>query len=372
MPMVIGFDAKRLFNNFTGLGNYSRTLVKNLQKYFPDNEYHLFTPGFQINSETEYFLDNSKFKVHSYEKPFKALWRSKGIISALKKNKIQIYHGLSNELPFGLSKTGIKSVISIHDLIFKIYPDQYTFIDRNIYDFKFRYGCKSADKIVAISNSTKNDIIKYYNISNLKIQLIYQSCDTSFSLAIDNIEVKNVKNKYQLPDRYFVSVGSIIPRKNLLTIVKAFNQINADNLGMVVVGSGGKYKSMVLDYLKKNDLEDRVTFLKSIPNHELRKIYNGAIFSIYLSLYEGFGIPVLESLKCNTPVITSNASSMAEFVHPYCFHSDPLDINGLANQIKKLINIEMPEIVDRKLLNCFSEKYSSQKLVQLYQNLIRS
>ena len=132
--MKLAFDAKRLFNNHTGLGNYSRSLVRNLQDLFPTIDYHLFTPEKKQSSSTAYFFEAQKFHVHESKARIKAYWRSFSIVKDLQKAGINIYHGLSNELPHNINNSGIKSVVTIHDLIFKIYPETYSIGERLIYD----------------------------------------------------------------------------------------------------------------------------------------------------------------------------------------------------------------------------------------------
>ncbi|MBC7886238.1 MAG: glycosyltransferase, partial [Saprospiraceae bacterium] len=168
--LIIAFDAKRLFNNFTGLGNYSRTLVKNLQTYFPEHEYHLFTPAISKNEETTYFLDKDKFVIHtaSFNHP---LWRSVGIAEEINKLNPDIFHGLSHEIPFGVSKN-VTKVVTFHDLIYEKYPEQFGLWDRWMFKLKYRSSAQRADAIVAISDSTKHDLSSLYNIKEQKISVI--------------------------------------------------------------------------------------------------------------------------------------------------------------------------------------------------------
>ena len=142
----LGFDAKRLFNNFTGLGNYSRTLVRNLATYYPHNTYFLYTPKVTKNEETQFFINSPLFNLQLPSGRMGAYWRSYGVRKDLQKHKVQLYHGLSHEIPFGLEKLGIPGVVTIHDLVFKHHPEYYPWTDRLIYDQKFRYACRHADR----------------------------------------------------------------------------------------------------------------------------------------------------------------------------------------------------------------------------------
>jgi hypothetical protein len=154
--MNIAFDAKRAFSNSTGLGNYSRTLISSLSEFFPEHEYFLCTPKlskrFNVDTLNHVYAVTPQ---HFPSSAFTAAWRSSWVKKDLQQLKIDLYHGLSNEIPIGIEKTGIKSVVTIHDLIFERFPDQYNRIDVQIYRKKYRYACKHADKIIAISEQTK-------------------------------------------------------------------------------------------------------------------------------------------------------------------------------------------------------------------------
>ena len=336
----LGFDAKRLFNNYTGLGNYSRTLVANLAHHFPDNEYLLYSPSVRENKETLAFLQGSPFQVHQSKQKPSALWRSFSIKKDLLAHQVQLYHGLSHEIPFGLQRTGIKSIVTIHDLIFKHYPRQYSLPDRMIYDYKFRYACQHADKIIAISASTKADIIKFYNIDAEKIEVIYQTCDDRFQQEWEQGALEELRRRLQLPSEFMLSVGSIIERKNLLGVVQAYEQLPSDlRLPLVVVGKGMAYKKKVQEYLSQKKQGHLVKFVDSSAE-DLPGIYQLAALFIYPSFYEGFGIPVLESIFSKTPVITSNVSSLPEAGGPHSCQVDPNDPEQIAQGIQDILTNE--------------------------------
>lgn len=339
----IGYDAKRLFNNFTGLGNYSRTLLRNLANYYPENAYFLYTPKVKKNEETHFFLNSALFSVEIPENTISAYWRTWGIKSSLKKHKIQLFHGLSHEIPRGVQQMGIKSIVTIHDLIFKKYPDQYKWIDRQIYDSKFRYACEHADKIVAISESTKQDIIDYYQTPPEKIEVVYQSCHERFMQEKDAKVIESVLKKYELPSTFLLYVGSLIERKNLLGILQAMTQVPRNfQIPLVVVGQGGQYKSKVLQFIQKHSLEKLCYFIQ--PDFEdLPALYQRASIFIYPSFYEGFGIPILEALFSRTPVITSTISSLPEAAGPDACLIDPAQPEQIAEGITSILDDEQKQ-----------------------------
>lgn len=345
--MNIGFDAKRAYHNGTGLGHYSRTLLQSLSEYYPEHQYYLFNPK-QANS-----FEISGNNLHEVlpqgliSKTFSSVWRSSWVKKDLQRLKIDLYHGLSHEIPMGIQDTGIISVVTIHDLIHERYPEQYNAIDVKIYNKKFRNACANADKVIAISEQTKKDIIEFYKTPEEKITVCYQSCNPSFSKELSKEEKQRVKKLYGLPNEYFLSVGSIIERKNLLNICKAVSLLrNELNIPLVVIGDGEKYKQQVKDFIRQNGLEDRIIFLSENPSAKSSKsfqsavdfpaIYQSAIAMIYPSFFEGFGIPVLEALWSKVPVITSNVSCLPEAGGDGAYYVNPVSAEEIAAGMKNI------------------------------------
>ncbi len=375
--MVIAFDAKRIFNNFTGLGNYSRTLVKNLSELYPDNQYHLYTPKINNKEEPAWFLNNRQFTIHTPKQRLKGLWRTFFISGELKNDKPDIYHGLSHELPVGIKTAGVKSVVTIHDLIFRQYPETYPFFDRMVYNAKFRYACQQADKVVAISKSTKTDIVHFYNIDPSRIEVIYQSCNPIyFSLQTeDNLAI--VKRKYALPDDYILYVGSIEERKNLKSVLHGLAGLPVDlKLPLVVVGKGKSYKQECLQLAEKLGISGQIYWFTNLQsNSDLQAFYQAARVMVYPSLFEGFGLPVAEALLSNTPVITSGISSLPEAGGPATLYVDPKNVEEIKNSIiKVLTDSEMVRKMKaegrRYAINNFSPEVVTRQMMDVYSNLV--
>lgn len=345
--MNIGFDAKRAFHNSTGLGHYSRTLIRLLAEYYPGHHYYLFNP----KKSSRYNLQD--INLHEIlpagfpDRLFTSAWRSSWIKKDLLRTKIDVYHGLSHEIPISIKKTGIKSVVTIHDLIPERYPEQYNPIDVKIYRKKFLYACRQADKIIAISDQTRQDIIDFYKIPGEKIEICYQSCSPVFSCMAGEEDKKRIAEKYNLPAQFFLSVGSVVERKNLLNVCKAFFLLRNDiDIPLVVIGDGGKYKQQVKDFILQHDLEKKVIFLSEhnkvkadiefLSTPDLAVIYQSAIALLYPSFFEGFGIPVLEALWSRLPVITSNVSCLPETGGPGAYYVDPNSASEIAEGMKKI------------------------------------
>jgi len=358
--MNIGFDAKRAFHNGTGLGHYSRTLIRSLSEYYPEHQYYLFNPNPSADFELKGNNLHEVLPTGFLNRSFSSAWRSSWVKKDMKRLGIDIYHGLSHEIPLGIRKTGIRSVVTIHDLIHERFPEQYSALDVKIYSRKFRYACEHADKVIAISEQTKRDIIAFYKTPEEKITVCYQSCNPAFGMAVSQEEKARVRNEFSLPDQFFLYVGSIAERKNLLNILKAlFLLRNELDIPLVVIGDGFKYKQQVKDFVMQNDLKDKVIFLSENEKARSSKafrsatvfpaIYQSAIAMIYPSFFEGFGIPVLEALWSRLPVITSNVSCLPEAGGDGACYVNPASTEEIAGAMKKIY-------YDKEFANTLSEK----------------
>lgn len=370
--MKIGFDGKRITQNFTGLGNYSRFILQILSEYYPNNKYSIFTPNSPKNDLT--FQKSTCISFHfPKNKYFKNIWRSLGIVKDLKAEKIDVYHGLSNEIPFGIKKAGIASVVTIHDLIFYRFPQYYPIIDRKIYEIKVRHACKHADKIIAISEQTKRDLIHYLGVEESKIEVIYQNCDKQFAEKVNTEEKDRIKKKYELPNDYLLNVGTIESRKNALLIVKALKELNSD-IHLVIIGKKTPYTEIIEDFVLANDLQDRVYFLKNVSFKDFPGIYQQAKIFIYPSKFEGFGIPIVEALSSGVPVIAAKGSCLEEAGGKDSIYIDPDNHLELAQQIKMVLtdNEQREKMIEcgYKHIQQFSNQIIAEKLIKLYQKLI--
>ncbi|MFI5159307.1 MAG: glycosyltransferase family 4 protein [Sphingobacteriales bacterium] len=371
--MKIGYDAKRAFLNNTGLGNYSRWLVKALAQYHPENTYYLYTPKVKPNPRLNFLQQFSNIKtVIPVGKLIKSWWRSKGIVKDLQRDGINIYHGLSHELPIGIGESGIKSVVTVHDLIFIRFPEQFGRISRTIYRLKVAKACAVADKIIAISKKTKEDLLELLNVDAAKIKVIYQGCDPIFKVEQSAEKKKTVAKKYNLPVDFILSVGTIEERKNLLLLVKALQKVE-NNIPLVVVGKPTKYLKLVKEYLSVNNLNNKVIFLHSVEFTDLPAIYQLAKVFVYPSRYEGFGIPVLEAITSGTPVIAAKGSCLEEAGGDGSVYVDPDDPGDLADKLNAVMSNEHLRekmiIKGKEYSLNFEDAKLADQLIQLYKSL---
>lgn len=300
MGIRIGYDAKRYFDNPTGLGNYSRTLINYLGQYHAENQYVLFVhKKYNARGFNRYRVVEGK--------GHPAIWRTWGIKNDIATSGIQIFHGLSGELP-PRAGHNIRYVLTVHDIIFRLFPQWYGRLDRITYYEKLRRALDRADAVVAISNQTANDLETYCDVDTRKLSVIYQSwANTYNNLSVEEIHVP------LLPEDYLLFVGSFYERKNLKNLIWAMSDMRCRDIPLVVVGNGKpRYRKMIYELIAELNLEQQILILEDVYDELLKQIYLRAKAIIYPSLYEGFGLPVVEAWKCGKPVITSNNSSLKE------------------------------------------------------------
>ncbi|TCD11161.1 glycosyltransferase family 1 protein [Pedobacter frigidisoli] len=371
-PLIIGFDGKRAANNLTGLGNYSRSLIEHLADQFPENEYFVYASKVKSAKQIDTFFKKSNIE---FKLPQNGnfLWRSLNILKDLASDEVKIYHGLSHEIPFAIQHSRIKSVVTIHDLIFLRFPRYYKFIDRKIYDWKCKSACKRADKIIAISEKTKADIVEFYGTDPDKIEVIYQSCDDSFKTPFPQTTLSRIRATYKLPDHYILNVGTIEERKNLKLLVQALKGV-AEEYKLVVIGKQASYFKTVEKEIEKLGLRSRIVFLQNIPFADLPGIYQMAKVFAYPSFYEGFGIPIIEALFSQIPVIAATGSCLEEAGGPKSLYVNPTDVDGLTAALNKILNNpSLQKEMKEKGLE-FVQKFNSplvtQQLMNCYRNIL--
>lgn len=367
--MKIGFDAKRAFYNRSGLGNYSRNTIQSLSKFYPDIDFNLFTPSLKnaIDFKTN---PNVKISIPGVcGRMFKSYWRSFSMTGQLIKEKIDLYHGLSAELPGKINKSGINSVVTIHDLIFIRFPELYKPFDRNIYKKKTTHACNVSDKVIAISRQTKDDIVNFLKIPEEKIEVIYQNCNPAFYDIASEAHKENIRKKYALPANYILYVGTIERRKNLLNVIKGIQQAKTEH-PLVAVGRQTDYMQEINKFIDENGMKKQVLFYNFVENSDLPVFYQMADLFVYPSIFEGFGIPIIESLHSGTPVITSKGGCFSEAGGTDTIYVDPEKTEEIGEAIKKVLSdnkLREKLAVNGKIYaERFAEKTVAENLMKFY------
>ena len=371
--MNIGFDAKRAFLNNSGLGNYSRNLILGMMELFLEHQYVLFTTEQKINFLQQYH-PNVLIKQPSkiIDRIFPSYWRSNLITKEKDFRFLDVYHGLSAELPMNIHKFKGKKVVTIHDLIFELYPEYYSKIDRFIYRKKTKYACENADVIIAASNQTKSDLIQIYQVDEGKIHTVYQMYEEPAQNR-NGIILNKKKENNQMGDKpYIVYISSFNPRKNHIRLLKAFKEAQLESeFQLVFIGQENSYVDKIKKEISALYLEQKVRLHLDLSDLQVSEVLKNSLAMVYLSEYEGFGIPILEGYAAGKSILASNTSSMKEIGQDACILVNPLDIDEIANGLKQLVvdstEHEIRKLEGRKKMNeLFSKKVFVKNTFQYY------
>lgn len=374
---IIGYDAKRIVRNGTGLGNYGRTLVNDLAA-LDEFELRLYAPDNGMTQLRSQIVGRPNvtfcYPRHVHTSLGKAIWRSGGMVRELLKDGVHIYHGLSGELPKGIADSGIRSIVTIHDLIFLRHPEYYNKVDVKLYTRKFRQTLQEADRIVAISECTRNDISELGGIDKSRIDVVYQSCSPRFEDNPEPAKLWQVREKYVLPDRYVLNVGSVEERKNVLLAVEALQYL-PDDVSLVVVGRQTPYSDKVHEYILEHRLHSRVQMLHNVPDDDLPALYRMADCFVYPSRYEGFGIPIIEAISQRLPVVACTGSCLEEAGGPDNLYVGPDDAQAMAHALSQMLygapGREQRIERSRQYIKRFEGNDAARRIADIYQQLLK-
>lgn len=341
--MRIGFDAKRFFQNASGLGNYSRKLIADLHQFRPEFDLQLFIQK-KIEGSSElivYPSGNSKF------------WRVWGMGKSMSQCNIDVFHGLSNELPLDVPQN-IRKVVTIHDVIFRQFPQYYPLIDRNIYHLKTKFALSKADKVIATSDATALEIQKYYKVKDHQLEVVYQAVDADYY---------GHKAHFLNGEKYFIYTSSFTKRKNHLTLIQAFNLSQKQhNWNLKLVGLDGEMTELIQNQINQLGLNNRVEVILNASQEKLYELMQNASAFVYPSLFEGFGIPLAEAAAVGLPMAVSRNAIFTELAEESALYFHPNDERELASQLISLTmdDVRIQQLSQRdKLL----EKIDSQRIV---------
>ncbi|MBL7812485.1 MAG: glycosyltransferase family 4 protein [Bacteroidetes bacterium] len=357
--MRIGFDAKRFFHNSTGLGNYSRSMVYALARHFQQDEFWLLNAK-PVSFDPEF--PNLHLYVPNRPTP---LWRSLGIARDIQALQIPVFHGLSNEIPVGLSRKNIRSVVTIHDVIFRRFPDYYPILDRNIYHFKTRYAATRADCIIATSQATAADLQEFYGVSASRIHVVYQPVAETFYTRPVLPQVH--------PRPFFLYVSSFTGRKNQGALIEAFGRIRKlTDMDLILAGKSGETLETCRNMIRSAGLQDRIHLFTDCETEILQNLVHQCEAFVYPSLYEGFGIPLAEAAAAGKPMAVSNIGVFRELAGPAALYFHPNKMEEIADAMLKLqlTDHTLPMAKAREtLLEKLEPGRLAAQLMQLYRQL---
>lgn len=332
--MKIGVDARPLSYQLTGIGVYLKHLLDEIQKIDNQNVYYLIS-----NGPIDYDLNNprwAKIAGRLDRKLLSTLWMQLNVPIIASKMNFDLFWGSRHHLPL-LLPPGIKTVVTVHDVVNRLYPGTMALPNLFVERLLMKLSLKRSDAIIADSRSTAADIEGQLGISLNKIDAIHLGTPVFPKEAECGTEQSN-----DLPSRYFLFVGTLDPRKNFERIFKAFELLRplSQGLHLVIIGGEGWKNRNFLEMINKHPLKTQIHMPGYLPRNQLVSYYKNAICLMFPSLYEGFGLPILEAMSCGTPVITSNVSSMKEVAGSAALLVNPYDTGAISDAMNRLLGDE--------------------------------
>lgn len=354
--MKIGFDAKRYFRNQSGLGNYSRDLINSLIHTFPNEQYYLFAPKNIDLKKENYNLIQAQY--------FELFWRDYFCSNQINDLKLDVFHGLSNQIPFKSINSYTKKIVTIHDVIFKTHPEKYSRIDRTIYNFKTKFAIENSDIIISTSQTTKNEINQYYKLDERKTKVVYQTCNDLFWNQLTEKDLVDFKKTKHLNKPFFLYVSSFNQRKNHIQLIKVFKNAKLKDFDLILIGLAGDTLKEVLNLINTLNLNNNIRVLTDVKTSEIIYYYQLAHGFVYPSINEGFGIPLIEAMASKLPILASDIPVFREIGNN---HIDYFELKNDDSLVNGLIRLSEKHKQDYNLhLNLFKKEKISENLMKIY------
>ena len=368
--MRIGYDAKRAFNNTTGLGNYSRTLIRGIERNCPHWKLFLFTPHRKLPFASQGEVMTPK---GLGAKTFHSLWRSHWSARKISSLKLDLYHGLSQEIPYNLHRK-LKTIVTIHDLLPLLRPREFNWPDRALYALKLRHATRKAHHVLTFSQDTKNNLMNYLKVSEQKITILPQSCHSAFLRTYSSQDIAHCCKKFSLSRPFLHFVGSFIPRKRPWQSLLAFQQVASSlDVDFVMIGQGPE-KKRCQQFVAEKNLGERVHFLSPASTEEMAMLCQASELLLYPSVAEGFGIPLLEAHFSQTAVMTSLHSCLPEVAGPHAYYADPDRPGELASKLRAALKNPAERSAkgerSRHWAQNFTPEKVTKKLIRYYRSLV--
>ena len=350
--MLIGIDASRAATwKRTGTENYSLNLIRHLLALESGHRYRLYFNRLPTIEPCGAIVAPCAATVALFPltadlelrvMPFPRLWTHLRLSWEMARQPPDVLFVPAHVLPLVHPHP---SVVTVHDLGYLYYPRAHRLLDRLYLDLSTRYNARAASRIIAISQATKDDLVQHYGTEPDKITVIHSGCDETMQPVEDEAIVERVKARYGIPGDYVLHVGTLQPRKNLGRLLEAYalarkQAKRGETPCLVIAGSKGWLYDQIFQKVKRLGLEAEVIFPGYVSQDDLPALLSGARLFVFPSLYEGFGLPVLEAMACGTPVLCSNVSSLPEVAGDAALLVDPLDVKSMAEAMNRLLQDE--------------------------------
>ncbi len=329
---VLGIDASRALSDApTGTEYYSRALIEALLQIDSPWFFRLYT---RAHPSQNFFPPTNNYEICAL--PFPRLWTHTRLAFEMLMRPPDALFVPAHVLPPIHPRN---SIVTVHDLGYKFFPDAHPFFARAYLDVSTRWNAQNARVVLADSYATRDDVAKFYGTSSEKIRVVYPSCNAALGKPAPQNEIERVRAKYALAAPYLISVGTIQPRKNYARLLEAFAALPHAHT-LVIVGKKGWLSDSIFQRVRALNLDARVKFLDYVPDADLPALYGGAQLAVVPSLYEGFGFPALEAQACGTPLVSSNASSLPEVAGEGALYFDPRDVRAMTRALQTALDDE--------------------------------
>jgi len=312
--MRIGIDATALPPQPVGAGNYIIQLIRSLANVESEFEFVVFAqPDGRQQINTPESRSIHWVKTPSLNPGVRLFWEQTLFPRLIRQSRIDLLHSLHYTRPYLLP---CPSVVTFHDMTFFLYPHLHTRVKRIFFPLAIRLSARTAQALIADSESTRQDALRILQIPPEKIVAVQLGVDPNFRVIEDSLALEQVRREYKLPDRFILYVGLVEPRKNVPLLIRAYKNLVDQGIAnpLVIVGRFGWMYSEVFDQIERLGLREKVHFTGYVPAYHLPCLYNLACLFVYPTRYEGFGFPALEAMACGVPLITTAASSLPEIV----------------------------------------------------------
>jgi len=330
-----------------GVKTYTYEIVKALAKVDSKNEYSLYLSRKSPTTKEladfyRWFSSSGNFKIKTIDSSF-PFWTYTKLPQEIRKDNPDILFMPIQSSPFFRKPEDIKLVVTVHDLAFLIFPDYFTLKDRFLLSFHTKRAVEAADKIIAPSEATKKDIEKFYDVAKDKIEVVYHGA------GVGSLSKESQKSKFELAEPYILFVGSIQPRKNIVRLIEAFEIVRKgkkafrsreklDDIKLVICGDTGWMAEKIYKRAKESEFSKDIIFTGNVYGEELNRLYRNAVIFILPSLYEGFGLPVLEAMSWGVPSIVSDNSSLREIASDAALYVDAEDSSDIAEKLSAFLS----------------------------------
>ncbi len=364
--MIVGIDASRAVSRTpTGTETYSRELIRALLALDRSNKYRLYTRE-RVPRE---FFQSAHAEIRTI--PVSRLWTHLGLSLEMLTRTPDWLFVPAHVLPLFHPR---RSIVTVHDLGQIHFPEAYPLRQRTYHTASALWNVRTATHILADSEATRDDLVKYYRVAPGKITVVYPAYDANlFCPPSEEGDIESIPMRLRVGKDYVLAIGTIHPRKNYIRLIEAFARLTNRNLQLIIVGRRGWLYDSIFARCHELDLEARVQFLDYVPAIEMPALVRGARLLAFPSLHEGFGLPILEAQACGIPVVCSMSSSMPEVAGDAALFVDPLDVEAIAGAMERVLGDDVlcSKLISHGLENVkrFSWKQSAEQVLRIFEQV---